>query len=98
MELTPSPRVDGFAAVRGLWLASDTDAFSTSGVRDPSGDAGNFAGVQIEGRLRYWLIPDRLRLEANAVYLDKGRFLREAPNTSSAEDTLYSGLDLTVQF
>jgi hypothetical protein len=97
-EITPSPRWDAFASLRSLRLASDTDAFSTSGVRDPAGTSGGDAGVQLDGRVRYWLVPERVRLELNAVYLDKGPFLRDAPNISSREDTTYLAFDLTYAF
>jgi Alginate export len=98
IEVAPNARLDAFFAWRGLWLAEATDAFSTSGVRDASGASGDFAGSQFDARLRYWLAPERLRVEANLVYLDKGGFLRSAPNVSSSEDAVYTALDLTVLF
>ncbi|KQZ72563.1 hypothetical protein ASE06_08585 [Sphingopyxis sp. Root214] len=67
-------RIDAFAAYRPLWLASRFDSFSTTGVRDASGGAGRFAGHQIEARVRYWLLPKRLRLEWNGLLLAKGQF------------------------
>jgi len=67
-----------FAAFRGLWLASNTDSFSTTGVRDATGRSGDFAGRQLEGRIRYWLVPNALRFEANAVWLDKAGFLAKS--------------------
>ena len=66
LEVTPSKRTDAFVNYRPLWLASRTDAFSTTGVRDMSGLSGNFAGHQIEARVRHWLVQDALRFEANA--------------------------------
>lgn len=96
LEATPSPRLDWFADYRPMWLASRTDAFSTTGVRDASGQSGRFAGHQIEGRIRYWLVPKRLRLEANGVLLMKGRFLETAPNAPRNGDTRYLSLNATV--
>jgi hypothetical protein len=98
VEVTPDKRTDGFLSYHALWLASPTDAFSTTGVRDPSGNAGSFAGHQIEGRVRYWLIPQVLRAEANGVLLAKGRFLRVAPNAPANGDTHYLSLNLTALF
>ena len=72
-----------------LFLASCTDSFALTGVRDRTGQSGNFAGHQIEGRLRYWIVPDAMMLETGAGYLFKGRFLRDAPN---APDTAYAYL------
>ena len=60
LEVTPNPRLDAFAAYRPMWLASKTDSFSTTGVRDASGRSGSFAGHQLEGRVRYWAVPDRI--------------------------------------
>jgi hypothetical protein len=67
-------------------------------VRDASGRSGSFAGHQIEGRLRYWLIPSRLRFEYNGLLLAKGRFLRDAPNAPRRSTTLYNSFNLTVNF
>lgn len=98
LEVAPSKRVDAFAGWRALWLAERTDAFSTTGVRDPSGQSGNFAGHQIDTRLRWWVRPGALRLEADAVVLAKGRFLREAPNAPAGATTFYGSLNLTASF
>jgi hypothetical protein len=98
IEATPSKRLDWFAAYRPMWLASDEDSFSTTGVRDLTGRSGDFAGHQIEARLRYWLVPARLRFEANGLLLAKGRFLREAPNAPPGATTRYASLNLTASF
>ena len=97
-EAAPGTRLDGFLGYRAMWLASRTDAFSTTSVRDASGSSGRFAGHQVEGRLRYWLVPNLLRAEVNGVWLAKGRFLREAPNAPTASDTRYLSTALTVMF
>ena len=97
-EAQPNPRIDTFASLRGLWLASDTDAFSTSGARDSSGASGDFAGVQLDARLRYWIAPERVRFETNLVYLNKERFLQEAPNVTNTDDTFYAAFDITYSF
>lgn len=98
LELAPRGRWDAFGSVRGMWLASATDAFSTSGVRDAAGASGRFAGYQLDGRVRYWLVPDRLRLEVNGAWLDKGRFLRVAPNATRTGDMSYLSVALTGRF
>ena len=96
VEIAPSKRVDAFAAYRPLWLASRFDSFSTTGVRDASGNSGRFAGHQMEARVRYWLIPKRLRLEWNGVLLAKGRFLKEALNAPAGGDTFYNSFNATI--
>lgn len=98
LELAPGKRLDGFVAVRDHWLASRFDAFSTTGVRDASGRSGQHAGTQIDTRLRWWAVPEVIRLEANGVYLAKGRFLRTAPNAQRGGDTRYMSLNASVFF
>jgi len=97
-EIAPSSAWDAFAAYRAMWLAERTDSFSTTGVRDPSGGSGSFAGHQVEARVRYWLIPRLLRAEINGVWLAKGRFLKSAPNAPATGDTRYISTALTATF
>ncbi len=98
IEASPTKRLDAFAAYRPLWLASRYDSFSTTGVRDASGNSGRFAGHQIEARLRYWLIPKRLRLEWDGLLLAKGRFLKDAPNAPQGGTTIYNSFNATISF
>lgn len=99
LELAPASRWDGFIVYRPMWLASRTDAFSTTGVRDPTGRSGHFAGHQIEGRWRYWIRPKKLRAEFNAAYIAKARFLKTAPNApENGADTVYGSFALTASF
>lgn len=90
--------VDAFAAYRAMSLANCTDAFSTTGVREASGRSGNFAGHQVEARVRFWLAPGLLRAEVNGVWLAKGRFLKTASNTPATADTLYMATGMTASF
>lgn len=98
VELAPDPGSDLLLRYRPLWLASKTDSFSTTNVRDPTGQSGRFAGHQVEVRWRHWLVVNALRLEANGVYLDKGRFLKEAPNAPGTPDTAFGAVNLTAYF
>ena len=98
MELTPSKRLDGFVSYHALWLAERRDSFSTTGIHDAAGRSGNFAGHQLDARLRWWIRPAALRLEGDAVMLSKGRFLEVAPNAPRGGTTLYGSLNLTANF
>jgi hypothetical protein len=98
VDLKPSRRADAQATVRPLWLASATDQFSVTGVRDAAGAAGRWAGVQVDARLRRSLIPDRLRAAAGFAVLIKGRFLDEAANAPQTGTTHYGFLELTASF
>lgn len=97
-EWTPSRRFDAFLAARAMWLAGRSDSFSTTGIRDIDPAASRFAGHQIEGRARWWVVPQRLRIEANAAWLDKGRFLREAPNAPPGRTVAYASVSATWSF
>jgi hypothetical protein len=98
VEAVPGKMVDWFVSYRLMWLAGRTDAFSFTGVRDPGGRSGSFAGRQLDARIRYWLIQDRLRLELDGIWLAKGRFLRDAPNAPPGGDTKYLSANLTASF
>ncbi|WP_342250151.1 alginate export family protein [Sphingomonas sp. OTU376] len=98
LEVTPSKRLDGFVSYHALWLAERRDSFSTTGIRDATGRSGNFAGHQLDARLRWWVRPAALRFEANAVMLSKGHFLEVAPNAPQGGTTLYGSLNLTANF
>lgn len=97
IEATPNAKIDWFVGYRPMWLASRTDSFSTTGVRDATGRSGDFAGHQIDARLRY-LAAKWLRLEVDAVLLAKGRFLRDAPNAPPGSTTKYLSLNATATF
>lgn len=98
VETAPSKRIDLMGTWHPIWLAERTDSFSTTGVRDASGRAGSFAGHQFDARLRWWVVPEKLRFEADGVVLTKGRFLREAPNAPVGGTTVYGSLNLTASF
>ncbi|WP_088365778.1 alginate export family protein [Sphingomonas dokdonensis] len=96
VEVAPSKRTDGAFMTRALWLHSPVDSFAATGVQDRSGHSGRWAGIQFEGRVRHWIIPRRLRAEGGAVWLVKGRFLRDAPNVAYRGDSRYGYFDLTL--
>lgn len=89
LQVTPDDRWDGFLHYRPAWLDSDTDSFANTGVRDSTGNSGSFAAQQIETRVRYWIVPKRLRLEMGGALLFRGGFLKDAPNAAGNGDTVY---------
>lgn len=97
LELAPSSRLDAMLTWKLLRLESATDAFATTGVRDPRGASGRDAGTQLDLRLRWWALPKRLRLEFDGVWLGKGRFLETAPNARPG-DTRFASLNATLSF
>jgi len=97
VEAVPGPRTDLMATLHPMWLAAREDSFSATGVRDATGAAGSFAGTQLDGRVRHRLAR-WLQLEADAVLLAKGRFLRDAPNATHGRLTRYLSLNATATF
>lgn len=98
LQVVPGERWDGFLHYRPAWLASKTDSFANTGVRDANGGSGSFAGHQIEFRARYWLVPKLLRWDVGGAVLLRGRFLEDAPNATGNGDTVYGYSDLTFTF
>lgn len=98
IEVAQGKKIDAFVAARGLWLASASDSFSTTGLRDASGTSGNFAGYQVDTRVRWWLVPDRVRAEFNSVLVAHGDYLKEVRPVSARDFTAYGGFDLTFSF
>lgn len=98
LEIAPSKRDEGFVTARALWAESATDSFSTSGVRDPSGASGRFAGYELDSRMRHWLVPGVLRAEFNAVLFLRHGLLRDAPNAPPGKTTFYTSAALLTFF
>jgi hypothetical protein len=97
-EGAPNARLDLQLTYHLMRAADRHDSFSTTGIRDAAGLSGSFAGQQIDARLRYWLLPKRLRTELTSVNLFRGKFLREAPNASPHGDTHYLAAALTLSY
>lgn len=98
LEVRPSSRWDGFVGYRAAWLESSSDSFASTGVRDPAGNSGSFAGHQVEARARYWIVPRFLRLDFGGAVLFPGEFLKNAPNASGNGTTTYGYVDVTATF
>lgn len=98
LEVTPAKRWDSFIFYRALWLASAVDSFASTGIKDATGRSGRFAGHQIEGRVRYWIVPKLLRLDTGAALLINGRFLEDAPNAAGRGNPIYGYADINIAF
>lgn len=96
LEVAPSRRSDAFIAWRTAWAEDRRDQFAATGVRDASGESGSLGAHQIEGRLRHWILPGRLQVDAGAALLLKRRLLRDAPNAPATGNTRYGYIDLTL--
>ncbi|MEM7469092.1 MAG: alginate export family protein, partial [Pseudomonadota bacterium] len=98
LKVKPAPNITSFLAYRGYWLASDKDAWTTAGVRDPSGNGGAFLGHQIDFRVRYNPAPKNIRIEMGLAHLFLGEFAETAPNANSADDLTYSYSQVVLTF
>lgn len=103
-RMTVNPRNDVQLGVshRGFWLASDTDAWTTTGsgssaLRDPFGNTGNYVGQQLELTARYD-VNSSLNLETGWTHLFKGEFAKDAPNAPDGKDTDYFYLQSMLRF
>jgi hypothetical protein len=97
LEVAPTPRWDAFIDYRAVWLASDRDAWGTTGVWDRSGDSGTFVGSQIEFRIRWEALRGGLELEAGYAHLFAGQFIDTAPNANGG-DTNYVYTQVSLGF
>lgn len=98
MEAKPSKRLDGYVQLRALWLDEPRQSFAATGVRDPSGASGRYAGEQLDFRIRWWAVPKQVRIDTGGALLAKGRFLRDAPNAPAGGDTRYGYIDVEFFF
>lgn len=98
LEAEPDKRWSFAAMYRATWLDSATDSFSTTGVRDASGQSGKFAGQQIEARVAWWMVPKRVRIDFGGATLLNGRFLKTAPNANGYGDPLYGYVEISAGF
>ncbi|RIJ18212.1 alginate export family protein [Henriciella mobilis] len=97
-EFKPSKRLDGFISAHSVWLDEETDSFAKTGIRDASGSSGDFGANQVEARLRYWIVPDFLQMDIGGAVLNKGSFLKDAPNVQDTSDTHYGYVDFYIHF
>lgn len=94
----PAKFLEVMATYRPYCLASNVDAWTTSGMRDPAGHSGSSIGHQLEARVRMDVLPGNVRLEAGCAYLLAGEFIESAPNATYRGDTTLGYLSLELTF
>ena len=85
-SVRPTPHTWVMLSARDLRLASATDSWAKSRVRDPSGAAGDDVGQQYELRARFDVLPKNMFLEVGGAYLVGGGFFENAPNAPNGGD------------
>jgi hypothetical protein len=73
--------------VRGVWLASERDTWTTAGLRDSSGRSGDNVGQQYEVRFRWDFVPRSVNFDIAAVYLAEGSFQDRASGNQGRDVT-----------
>jgi len=91
-------RFDGNLRYKALELESATDDWVGVGLVDPSGQSGRFLGHMVDGRVRYWLIPDSVRGEIGGTVLTQGRFRAQAPDAPVTGTFAYGYVMVTLRF
>ncbi len=84
----PIDRTYVFVQYRAWWLADDSRPWVGTGIRDPTGRAGNFVGQTFEVRAR-WGLGENLYLQAGYAHLSFGPFAERAPNSPVTRDAHY---------
>lgn len=97
LMLQPSKTVDLMFAWRGVWLASERDAWTGSGLRDRSGRSGREVGHQFEARVRWDIFPRNFNLEIGAAYLAEGSF-QDRASADQGRDATYGYVQTTLTF
>lgn len=98
LQIKPHPRWDARAYYHAAFLDSPTDAWVVAGLRDPQGQSGDFIGHTLDGRVRYWVVPDVARLEIGASALIYGEFAKSVPGGPDGSRTLFGFTQMTVSF
>ncbi len=99
MTFDPAPRWQAMLGCRAYRLQSATDAWTTAGLRSPSGAAGRSLGRQAEVRLRWSAIPQRLNVETGIAHFTKGAFVaRTAPTPALTAPSRYFYAAVTTSF
>tara|TARA_R110000765_G_scaffold76690_1_gene150411 strand:- start:53814 stop:55205 length:1392 start_codon:yes stop_codon:yes gene_type:complete len=98
VEVKPNARWDARFYYHAAHLASKTDSWVIAKLRDPSGQSGDFIGHTLDGRARYWVLPDSLRLELGASALIYGEFAKDVPGGPDGDGTLFGYAQLTFTY
>ncbi|MEL7490119.1 MAG: alginate export family protein [Pseudomonadota bacterium] len=98
LDVKPTARTDARLHYSAAFLASDTDTFTVSRLRDASGQSGDFAGHAIDMRARARVLPGNLVLEVGASAFVFGEFTKATRADPRVNRTLYAYLQATASF
>jgi hypothetical protein len=98
LDAKPDARTEILLSLREVRLDSATDSFGNSGVRDATGASGKSVGTHWEARWRHQLVPNSIRVTFGLAGLNKGHFLRTAPNATGQDNPWYGFSELQFSF
>jgi len=90
LKMKPGKTVKSMFALRGFWLASTADSWTTAGIKGSQ----SYIGTQLEARLRWEPLPKNLQLEGGVAHLFAGDLMRQA----GKGDMTYAYTQATVKF
>lgn len=76
--LKPTSRLAAMSCLRGFWLASTGDSWTTARISNPPGVHHGHIGTQIEARLQWAALPGNVRLELGGAHLFRGALMESA--------------------
>lgn len=97
INVAPRSDVQAILSHRVFWLASATDAWTTSGLQDRTGRSGDFVGHQLDLSTR-WDVNSSLNLETGWAHLFKGQFAKKAPSAPNGQDINYFYVQSMLRF
>ena len=90
MRLRRRAGIAALAQCVAILAGGPVGAWTTTGVRDPTGNSGSYIGSQIEFRIRWRILPGNLLLETGYAHLFAGEFIDNAPNSNMQGDSNYA--------
>jgi len=66
----PLEDVNVSAFYRHFWLEESKDSWGRTGLRDVTGESGDYLGQQMEIRVRWDAVPGNVRIEGGGIYLN----------------------------
>jgi len=96
----PLPTLDLNLKYRAWYLAQSKDEWVGSGMQDPTGDAGNFLGQDVEVRIQWHPSPN-FTVDAGYEHFFKGSYIKNqtnVPGNPPSNDTNYFYIQTEVMF
>jgi len=94
LEITPHETLRADAGYSAYWLASDQDRWNAVGLRDPTGQSGDFMGHEFDMRAR-WTPNSQVEVTAGYAHFASGNFPGNLGRSDSA-DFVYLEISLNA--